>query len=270
MGSNYADRRAHTRFPIRLPVRVTLFTAPLVHREGRNAPTSAAPEPIVIQAMALDVSERGFKLEMAGESVKAILDSSDPLVGLEVAFMHEELRHVGSRPGHVQWRRAGSDRNTWALGARLDRSLSAEELTEIFRCSASVPKSRPVGWVVVGVATAVGALLWYAAHERGLAEREASARRFAAIEEELGRLRRDVDRCRSSAAAPVPLPATSSPSPSSAFTAHDGAAAERISGAFGSTDASGELAATEADSGAGWPQWALPSLRGLDDGGAAR
>ena len=274
VGSNFDDRRAHTRFPIRLPVRVTLFTAPLVHREGRNAqPSGAAPEPIVIQAMALDVSERGFKLEISGESVKAILDSSDPLVGLEVGFMHDELRSVGARAGHVQWRRAGSDRNTWSLGARLDKALSAEDLTQILRCSTSVPRPRRAGLLVVGVASLVGALAWYGAYANGAAERDTSARRFATIEGELARLRREVDRCRASLDALAAAAATSPPAPATASVAsvaRDAAAGERTAGALGSADASGELAATDADSGVGWPQWALPPPRSLDDGGAGR
>jgi hypothetical protein len=193
-----AERRAHVRFSIQLPVRVTLFTTPLIDREVSKARAPISREPVVIQAMALDLSERGLCLEIAGGSIQAVLDASDPLVGLEFAFMHEGLRDLGPRVGHVQWRRAGSDRNTWALGARLDVPLTATEISRIVRFGTNRPKSRPGIAVVFGTTALLGVLGWYRTHATDMAERDAITRRLSTAEDDLSQLRREMDLCRTS------------------------------------------------------------------------
>jgi hypothetical protein len=148
--------------------------------------------------MALDLSERGLRLEIAGGSIQAVLDASDPLVGLEFAFMQDGLRDLGPRAGHVQWRRAGSDRSTWALGARLDVPLTADEISRVVRFGTNKPKSRPGVAVVLGTTALLGVLGWYRTHATDMAERDATMRRLSTAEEDLIQLRREMDLCRTS------------------------------------------------------------------------
>jgi hypothetical protein len=211
-----AERRAHARVPIQLPVKVTLLATPLIDREVAKARAPTSREPVVTQAMALDVSERGLLLEIAGGSIQAVLDASDPLVGLEFVFMHDDLRYIGPRAGHVQWRRAGPDRNTWALGARLDVPLTADEISRIVRCSTNRPKSRPGVVVLFGATVLLGALGWYRSHATDVAERDATMRRLSTTEDELTQLRREMDLCRASLDTLRSAPALRSPPRASA------------------------------------------------------
>src|SRR5580704_14837755 len=78
-----AERRAHARFDIHLPVKVTFVASPLVTRgsskmrAATSSPQAQAPsalESVSVYALALDVSERGMKIEIAGLSTRIFLD----------------------------------------------------------------------------------------------------------------------------------------------------------------------------------------------------
>jgi hypothetical protein len=211
-----AERRAHSRLPVQLPVRVTLLTTPLIDREVAKARAAISREPVVTQAMALDVSERGLLLEIAGASIQTVLDASDPLVGVEFAFMHPDLRYLGPRAGHVQWRRAGPDRNTWALGARLDVPLTPDDISRIVRCSTNRPKSRPGVAVLFGATALLGVLGWYRSHATDVAERDGTMRRLSMTEDDLIQVKQELERCRASqdtlrSAPPLHSPPSTSP-----------------------------------------------------------
>jgi hypothetical protein len=235
-----AERRIQVRHPVHLPVKVTFFASPLVERPSvrmaaarasvrmaaerpsgrtsaersstgavtspvRGTSEQALPnEPVVVHAFAVDVSERGIKLEIAAAALRSFLEASDPLVQVVVAFTHPDLRSLGPKPGHVQWRHIGRDRNTWEVGARFDTVIEPDEMSRIVRAGrvggseeSERASALPLPLLLVsGLALALLGIGWYRSHSAGEAEREQLEQRLSQAEEELTDLKGAEERCR--------------------------------------------------------------------------
>jgi len=174
-----------------------------VAREGSQPSMRAARPAHLFEALAVDVSERGMKLEVAGASLKALLDSSDSLVRLEVTLAHAQLGPVAPFAGHVQWRGPGAGRNSWTLGARFDAPIPAHVLSQILRHGAPAPKGTSAlpALVLGGVAILV-AIGWYRSRSEAAVESENTARRLSSTEDDLAEVKSELERCRSRQLAP--------------------------------------------------------------------
>ena len=172
---------------------------------GSQSAMRAARPAHVFDGLAVDVSERGMKLEVAGASLKALLDSSDPLVRLEVTLAHAQLGHVGALTGHVQWRGPGADRNSWTVGARFDAPIPAHVLSQILRYGATAARGTnalpALGLGVVALLVAIG---WYRSQTAAAVETENTARRLSSTEDDLAEAKSELERCRSRQLAPPP------------------------------------------------------------------
>jgi hypothetical protein len=172
-------------------------------REGSPPSMRAARPGHAFDAMAVDVSERGMKLEVVGASLKALLDSSDSLVRLEVTLAHAQLGPVAPFAGHVQWRGPGGDRNSWTLGARFDAPIPAHVLSQILRHGAPIAKGTSalpaLGLGVVAILVAIG---WYRSRTEAAVESENAARRLSSTEDDLAEVKSELERCRSRPMAP--------------------------------------------------------------------
>jgi len=182
-------------------------------REISQASMRAARPGHIFDALAVDVSERGMKLEVVGASLKALLDSSDSLVRLEVTLAHAQLGPVAPLTGHVQWRGPGGDRNSWTLGARFDAPIPAHVLSHILRHGAPTAKGTSalpaLGLGVVAVLVAIG---WYRSRAEAALESENTARRLSSTEDDLAEVKSELERCRSRPMAP-PVAATAAFAP---------------------------------------------------------
>jgi hypothetical protein len=171
---------------------------------GSERAMRAARPVQVFDGLAVDVSERGMKLEVTGASLKALLDSSDPLVRLEVTLAHPLLGHVGTLTGHVQWRGPGADRNAVTLGARFDAPFHAHVLSQMLRYGATTAKETNAlpafGLGVVALLVAIG---WYRSQRAATIESENTARRLSGTEDDLAEVKSELERCRSRALAPA-------------------------------------------------------------------
>jgi hypothetical protein len=234
---------------------------------GSQPSVRAARPAQLFEALAVDVSERGMKLEVAGVSLKALLDSSDLLVRLEVTLAHPQLAHVGPLTGHVQWRGPGTDRNSWTLGARFDAPFHAHVLSQILRFGATTAKGTSalpaLGLGVVALLVAIG---WYRAQTAAAVESENAARRLSSAEDDLAEVKSELERCRSRQLAPPAGPGVAHASPPdigvqpradmvALLRADIGALLRSDAGAPSRADASG---AVTADTGA--PAHGLPAV----------
>jgi hypothetical protein len=172
---------------------------------GSQSAMRAARPAHAFDGLAVDVSERGMKLEVSGASLKALLDSSDPLVRLEVTLAHAQLGHVGALTGHVQWRGPGADRNSWTVGARFDAPIPAHVLSQILRYGATAARGTnalpALGLGVVALLVAIG---WYRSQTAAAVETENTARRLSSTEDDLAEAKSELERCRSRQLAPPP------------------------------------------------------------------
>jgi len=208
-GGGGAERRAHARFDIHLPVKLTVVASPPVDRasgrlraasSGSSTSSSTAArstESVLLFALALDVSERGMKIEVAGLSTKFFRDASDPLVRLEVAFTHPRLGHIGTRGGYVRWRRTGKDPHTLALGAWFDGSFTAAELSRIVECGTELPvgKKHPWATVALGIATTLLGVGWYRSHADDVRRDGGNMHRLVDTENALADTQANLERC---------------------------------------------------------------------------
>jgi hypothetical protein len=190
-------------------------------------PSELSNEPLVVHALAVDVSEQGMRLEIAGAPLRALLETSDPLVKLEVAFTHPELRSIGTRLGHAQWRRAG-ERSTWGLGARFDVVFKPHEMSRILRIgrignSEDPERSGTLPLLLIfGFVLALVSIGWFRTHSADAAERDRLQQRLSSVDDDLVELKGAEERCRAelnarptaaasagtkAAPAPTPLPA---------------------------------------------------------------
>jgi hypothetical protein len=172
-----------------------------------------------MHALAVDVSEHGMKLEIAGAPLRPLLDASDPLVQLELVFTHPDLRSMGSKFGHVQWRRAAGDRDIVGLGARFDTVFQPHEMSRMLRVGRIGGSEEPgrAGvlplLLVFGLALAlllVGAS-WHRSHSADAAERDRLERRLSSAEDDLSDVRGAEERCRADLSARAAAAAVASP-----------------------------------------------------------
>jgi hypothetical protein len=269
-----AERRIQVRHSVHLPVKITFFASPLVERPsirmaaerasvrmmaaarpsgrasaerspagastppGRGLSDHAPPnEPVVVHAFAVDISERGMKVEIAAAPLRSFLEASDPLVQVVVTFTHPDLRSLGPRPGHVQWRRAGGERNTWELGARFDTVIEPDEMNRIIRVGrvGRPEESRrsnavPIPLLLVsGLALALVGIGWYRSQSADAAERERLEQRLSHAEDELSDLKAADERCRTELNARVTLVAVAAPKAEPPAPAHAPAAPQPAS-----------------------------------------
>jgi hypothetical protein len=261
-----AERREQVRHAVHLPVKVTFFVSPLLERPSvrmaaaresarmgverpsgkmsaerpsaraaispaQLSPDQAPPsEPLVMHALVVDVSEQGMKLEMAGAPLRALLAASDPLVRLEVVFTHPDLRSIGRKSGHAQWRRAGGDRDTLGLGARFDTVFKPYEMNRILQVGriGSSEESGRTGAVpvllVFGLALALVGIGWYRSHSADAAERDRLEQRVSRAEDDLSDIKGAAERCRAELNARPDTVAVAAPK--SATAVPDNASAE--------------------------------------------
>jgi len=194
MSARDSERREGLRQPVCLPMKILFLSHPVAPGSPRSSSMKAAPVsssdptrggPVSVpeetphHALALDVSPRGFQLEVSGLAGRRFREDPEMLPRLEVHFAHRELHEHGAFVGRVRWARH-EGRSGWRLGLLLDAPLTEEALREILWFGQPRPaKGRLARDVLcVVLAAAAASALWFSAY---LAE--SSARKRAVLQQ---------------------------------------------------------------------------------------